>query len=210
MLDLGTQDFAGPLTEAQNAGADILNLNMTGTGFLNALSQAQEFGFLDDDIVITNGGGNRSMGPGIPPDIRTYENFYLGLEWHHSIRTDAGQEFVQAFQNEYDMIPGVSVVDYVGVRTLLKAVGQAGTTDTGAVIDELEGRELVPQIWGEGEIWRECDHRFRIPAVTAQGLPEERDDYFEVVNLNTNYDQLTIPCDQTVCVSDDQPDWFAG
>lgn len=211
LLELGTQDFAGPLTEAQDAGADILNLNMTGTGFLTALSQAKEFGFLDEGVVITNGAGNTAMGPGIDPEIRTYENFYLGLEWHQSIDAEAVQPFVQAFQNEYDAMPGVSVVHYVGVRTLLAAIGEAGSKNTGDVIDALEGRELKPQIWGEGETWRECDHRFKIPAVTSQGLPEGEDDFFEVVNLNTNYDQLTIPCDQTVCVNpDNPPEWFTG
>jgi len=210
LLELGTEDFSGPLTEAKNAGADILNLNMTGTGFLTALSQAREFGFIEEGAVITNGGGNTAMGPGIDPEIRTYENFYLGLEWHQSINAPAADKFVKSFQEEYDSVPGVSVVHYVGVRTLLAAIGEAGSKETDDVIDALEGRELKPQIWGENETWRACDHRFKIPAVTAQGLPDGEDDYFEVVNINTNYDQLTIPCDQTVCVSDNQPDWFSG
>jgi len=210
LLQLGTQDFSGPLTEAQNQGADVLNLNMTGAGFQNAISQAAEFGFMDDDVVITNGAGTKAMGPAMAEDIRTYEHFYLGMEWHHSIETDVGQRYVQAFQDEYGKIPGVSVVHYVGVRTLLAAIGEAGTTETDVVVEALEGRELKPQIWGEAETWRECDHRFRMPAITTKGLPDSANNWFEVIDVNTDWDLLTFDCDLTVCQSDQRADWFSG
>jgi len=208
LLQLGSSDFSGPLTKAKNTGADIINLNMTGSGFLTAYSQANELGLLDENVIITNGGGNSTLAKNLSEELRTYENLYLGLEWHRTIGSEGAEQFAQEFQSRYGKVPQVSAVSYAGVRTLLEAIGDAGTTDTGAVVSALENRELTPQIWGTGESWRGCDHRFKIPAITATGLPDSADNALEVVNINDNYDQLTIDCGNTICQSDNGPDWF--
>jgi len=203
-VPFGTTDFAQPLTEAKESGADIVNFFMFGADLLNALAQAKEFGFIEDEIVISAPTVSFQLGAAMDADIRSYENAYFGLVGgYHEIDNPANNEFTELYRNTYDKYPTFHGW-YQGARTLLRAVGETGTKDTDTIREQLKGHKAVPELFGTGEKFRACDNRLSIPSITMQGRPEseieqEEQNFFEVININDNLDDIIYPCDEIAC-----------
>jgi len=209
-VPLGNSDYSSALSEAKNSGADLVVMNAFGADVVKLLNQAKEFGFLDEGIGLATPIVTESLVEAVDPEVRAYDKMFFGVQFYHGLETSAAQEFVSAYRNEYDKRPGLESIHYAGFRTLLEAVNAAGTTNTDDVREELKGRSFSPQLWGTGEKFRTCDKRNTLPAMTAKGRPESEVDekgLFEIVNINSNPDQILLPCDQTACAGE-APDWY--
>jgi len=82
----------------------------------------------------------------------------------------------------------------------------AGTTEMDPVRQELEGRELFPQVWGVGEYIRGCDHATTVPTQTVRGTPPEDfngNNYFQVLDIPDSAEQVVETqmrtCEETGC-----------
>jgi len=133
------------------------------------------------------------------------EEIYGSVEYYWEIENEASQQFSSSFREEYDEFPQVfSAHVYANVRSTLRAIDRAGTTEADPVRKELEGMEIFPQLWGVGEQYRACDHRGTLPPVTVRGRPEgdlnaDSSNPFEVIEIVEDVESTMIPCEETGC-----------
>jgi len=205
----GTEDFSEALIDARESEADIINLAQFGADQIASLRQAEEFGLMDGERIITTPATSMAFARGVGAEIFSYENLYAGLHYHYTLDTAANDEFVSAFRERSDGEPPFVYTPayYIAMRTTLQVVNEVGSTNADDVRPELRGREVHPQLWNEGERMRACDHRFTAPTMTVQGLPVEEADYenwniFEIVEAPAELEEFMRPCDETGCGMD--------
>jgi branched-chain amino acid transport system substrate-binding protein len=209
---LGQGDFSQAITTARESEADIVNLIHFGGEMVQTAKQADEFGLLDDKVCVWPLTGLDEASQ-LSTDIISHENFYAGSLWYWGFQdqSDDAADFVEAFQSEYETAPtGAGGCMFTGLRTVLEAVGEAGT-DGDPLRKAIEGRQLTDQIWGEFDNahFRACDHSLVFPTPTLKGRSNpEGQDYFEVLDIPDDPEAAqSRPCDETGC---DMPDSWSG
>lgn len=200
--DFGQGDYSQAVTEAQNADPDVVYFAQYGADHVQTANQAAEFGLLDEAVCVWPLTGIDAAVQ-IDADVLSHDNFISGLWWYggDDAPPDA-QEYLDAHFEMFDERPNATgAVMYSGMRTLLNAVGDAGTTDGEAVREQLEGREYDVQIWGVGERFRACDHSGIYPTMVVTGQDDVvGQDYFEVLSVPENPEQEQyLPCEETGC-----------
>jgi ABC-type branched-subunit amino acid transport system substrate-binding protein len=202
-VELGAGDYSQALTEAMNSGADIIYSATTGTDQVQLSTQANEFGIYDEDIQLTFPFSSLTEGEQISQSILNNGNWSAALQWYWQSGSDAGNTFTEEYRDEYGEVPTSQGMMYSAVRTYLKAVGEADSTDPEAVSQALNGRDIEPSIWGVGEHYRECNHGPVYPNLFVRGRPEsevEESNYFEVVNKDSDPESnLMRSCEETGC-----------
>jgi ABC-type branched-subunit amino acid transport system substrate-binding protein len=190
---LGTKDYSSYLSEAANSGADVLILNHYGLDGANSVSQAIDAG-IDEDMEILVPLYNRPMAQAAGGAI---EGIYGTVAWDSQIDNDPSQQFVTAFQDEYDRLPsGPAQLAYAQTLQYAAAVERAGTFYPPEVIRQLEDYEYNNIGMGE-ELMRGCDHQAQRDVPVVQGLAgaeQSEGRYFEIVNV-TSRDELGYACD---------------
>jgi ABC-type branched-subunit amino acid transport system substrate-binding protein len=190
---LGTKDYSSYLSEAANSGADVLILNHYGLDGANSVSQAIDAG-IDENMEILVPLYNRPMAQAAGGAI---EGIYGTVAWDSQIDNDPSQQFVTAFQDEYDRIPsGPAQLAYAQALQYAAAVERAGTFYPPEVIRQLEGYEYNNIGMGD-ELMRACDHQAQRDVPVVQGLAgaeQSEGRYFEIVNI-TSRDELGYGCD---------------
>ncbi|WP_254838487.1 ABC transporter substrate-binding protein [Natronomonas marina] len=201
-VPLGTQDFSAQLTSAADSGADAVSFVASTAQLIN---QAQEFGIYEDFIASYITTPIISMGA-VNDGILGHENFYPGgLSWYWQIDTEPSNRFGADFREEYETVPLSYAANlYVGTRTMLSAVAEAGSAETADLQPVLEGTELFPQMWGHGETMRACDHRAKFPTPVVRSRPadevdSEEQNWFEIVEVPTPLEDAMRPCGETGC-----------
>nr|WP_299331970.1 substrate-binding protein [Haloplanus sp.] len=190
---LGTSDYSSYLSEASNSGADVLLLDHYGLDGATSVSQAVDAG-LDEDMELVVPLYNRPMAEAAGAAI---DGVFGTVAWDSQIDNTPSQEFLQAFQDEYDRIPsGPAQLAYAQTLQYAAAVERAGTFYPPEVIRELEGYEY-DNIGMGAETMRACDHQAQRDVPVVRGLPESEQQtgqYYELVNL-TGRDDLGYGCD---------------
>ncbi|WP_336328575.1 ABC transporter substrate-binding protein [Halovenus sp. HT40] len=202
-VEFGATDYSQAITDARNSGADIISFNLFASNHVQSARQANEFDLFDDFVCVWPATGIIEAEQ-IGPDVLSNDNFYASAPWYWQHDAEGAQEFADAFQSEYGERPlGFSASMYAGVRTTLKAIDAAGGTETADIRNQMEDRELFPQLWGVGERFRACDHRASISTMTVQGRdPSEVDgqNFYEIINVPQNPEETQMrTCDQTGC-----------
>ncbi|WP_227378151.1 ABC transporter substrate-binding protein [Haladaptatus halobius] len=205
-VPLGTNDWSQPVTNARDSGADHIHFAVTGTDLVGGVTQAFEFG-LQKESYISAAAATLSDVKSIGIDIMSHKNFYPGgtvWYWEHS--TPGAQEFSSAFRNEYNTVPlNFSACHYAGTRTVLKTIGEVGSTNPDDLRSELEGKQLSPQLWGVGEKYRACDHRATISTMIVQakqGLSQQNIDsgsVYTILDYPKNPESVMRSCEETGC-----------
>ncbi|WP_136716563.1 ABC transporter substrate-binding protein [Halorientalis salina] len=202
-VEFGATDYSQAITDARSSGADIISFNLFASNHVQSARQADEYDLFDDFVCVWPATGIIEAEQ-IGSDILSRDNFYASAPWYWQHEAEGAQAFSEAFQSEYGERPlGFSASMYAGVRTTLKAIDAAGGTETADIRDQMEDRELFPQLWGVGEKFRACDHRASISTMTVQGRdPSDVDgqNFFEVINVPQNPEETQMrTCDQTGC-----------
>ncbi|WP_299269604.1 ABC transporter substrate-binding protein [Halorientalis sp.] len=202
-VEFGATDYSQAITDARNSGADIISFNLFASNHVQSARQANEFGLFEDRVCVWPATGIVEAEQ-IGSEILSKNNFYASAPWYWQHGAGAAKSFSDAFKSEYGDRPlGFSASMYAGIRTTLQAIDAADGADHEAVRDEMEDRELFPQLWGTGERFRSCDHRASIATMTVQGRdPSEVDgqNYYEVINVPDDpADAHMRTCDQTGC-----------
>jgi ABC-type branched-subunit amino acid transport system substrate-binding protein len=190
---LGTSDYSSYLSEAANSDADVLVLNHYGLDGATSASQAVDAG-LDENMEILVPLYNRPMAEAAGGAI---EGIFGTVAWDSQIDNTPSQEFLQAFQDEYDRVPsGPAQLAYAQTLQYAAAVERAGTFYPPEVIRQLEGLEYDNVGMGP-ETMRACDHQAQRDVPVVRGLPEAEQSegqYFEIINV-TSRDELGYACD---------------
>ncbi|MFC5970193.1 substrate-binding protein [Halomarina salina] len=191
---LGTDDYSSFLSEAASSDADVLILNHYGLDGATSLQQAVNAG-LKDEMTLLVPLYNRPMADSAGDAI---SGVFGTVAWDSQIDNTPSQEFLQAFQDEYDRVPsGPAQLAYAQTLQYAAAVERAGTFYPPEVIKQLEDYEYE-NIGMGAETMRKCDHQAIRDVPVVRGLPgseQSSGNYFEIVNI-TSRDDLWYGCDE--------------
>lgn len=136
---LGTTDFSTLLPRIRALKPDILILNNFGRGQQISISQATDFGLKRTTRIVAPillFTSRLAVGPTAFEGVVGGTSYYWGIESD----TPSARAFNDRYRRAYPgKLPSdYGALGYAGVRSVLLAVKQAGTTDTEKVIDALQ------------------------------------------------------------------------
>jgi branched-chain amino acid transport system substrate-binding protein len=136
---LGANDYATYLTEATQAGPELVFAFFAGADAIRFVQQYQEFGLKDQipltggqefgDLLVTQPAGEDAEGiiSAVP-----YSPFDMSRETNRS--------YVEDYQAKYEKLPDLfSVNGYDSAQVITQAVQEAGSTEPGDLIEVLKG-----------------------------------------------------------------------
>ncbi len=144
-VPLGTQDFASVSSQIASSGADLLFPALVGGDAVAFETQAVDFGIGQDSLPrlanIYEENVLAGMGPGVT------EGMYITLGYFKEVDNPANVAFIERYNETFgaDAAPHATFSSHIYDAALLyaAAANAAGTTDTDAVIAELEGATLT-------------------------------------------------------------------
>ena len=175
---LNSPDFSSYLLQAQTSGAKVIGLANAGADTITAIKQASEFG-------ITKSGQKLAMLLGFISDVES-----LGLpvakgllltEPFYWDRTDDSRAWSKRFFDRFKKMPTAAQAGvYSSTMHYLKAVKQAGTTDSAAVMKIMKDTP-VNDFFAQGGVIREDGRMVHDMYLFQVKTPEESkakyDDY---------------------------------
>jgi len=191
------QDFSSFLLQAQSSGAQVIGLANAGNDTINAIKQAAEFGITPKQslagllMFITD---VHSLG------LKTTQGMYLttGFYWDRNDETRAWSK--RFFEKKNRMPTMVQAGDYSAVDHYLKAVKDAGTDDTKAVMAKMKATPINDFFAKNGKI--RDDGRMVHDMYLAQvKKPEESKypwDYYNIRQVIPG-DQAFLPLSKSKC-----------
>lgn len=198
---LGQSDFSQALTEARDSGADIIYSPTAGGDLVKLANQASEFGMYEDFTFMWPVGGLTVIEQ-INPDIRTNENFNVGLGWYWKLDTPATKTFIDAYDEQTDgEVPSwPSAILYAALRTLLDSAATVGEWNAKDVAKETQGKKLSEQLWGRDEYFRKCNNSNIFPYYIARGKQDPSgNDVYEIMATIDDYKEIYRDCSETGC-----------
>jgi len=177
----GTSDFSSFLTQAQASGAKIIALANGGDDMNNAIKSAKEFGILDSDQKVATfylqAPNIESVGQDLAAGLLNPTSFVPGLN-------EESREFCLRFNKLSGQYPThIHAGYYTAVRHYLKAVAQADTDETAAVIRAMRSLDVRDFMTAKGKI-REDGRVMRdmyLVKIKPKAKMTFRFDYFEVI-----------------------------
>lgn len=189
LTELGSKDFKKALTEARESKAEVLVLSLFGTDMETALKQATEMGLKKSmQIIVPSLNEDMAQGAG----AEAMEGVIGTTPWMWSVpykyNYGKGKDFVSKFEGRYKRYPTTSGASaYVILNEYKAAVELAGTFDTKAVINALEGRKYAGV--KDGQYWRKWDHQSVQSVFAVRGKPASEVakskygmDFFEIIS----------------------------
>jgi branched-chain amino acid transport system substrate-binding protein len=180
---LGETDYTTYITNILNADCDVVFSGIWGSQFPAFAKQAATFGFFDQVEYVSAGEIGtpeivEELGADMPSGIwaNSYEVFYYPDTPEH-------QAYVAELREAYgrDHTPSFPIVGYLSIQFLAEAIRKAGSTDTDAVRQALEGLTIMTPI-GE-QTMRASDHQANRGQFWGQIADSNIPDYsFKVMN----------------------------
>ncbi|BEH14239.1 ABC transporter substrate-binding protein [Marinobacter sp. KM021] len=182
-------DFRVALEQAAESDAEVLMLVLFGDDMVRALNAAYEMGLTKRmQVVVPNLtlGMARQVGPTIMEGVVGAAPWVWNLPYENNYQR--GKDFVEAFSSRYEMRPSSSAASaYSIVYQYKAAVERAGTTNTRAVIRELEGHRY--SFLKDEQYWRAFDHQNVQTVYVVKVKPREKimadqfsSDYFDIID----------------------------
>ncbi|OJT00710.1 ABC transporter substrate-binding protein [Marinobacter nauticus] len=182
-------DFRVALEQAAESDAEVLMLVLFGDDMVRALNAAYEMGLTKRmQVVVPNLtlGMARQVGPTIMEGVVGAAPWVWNLPYENNYQR--GKDFVEAFSSRYEMRPSSSAASaYSIVYQYKAAVERAGTTNTQAVIRELEGHRY--SFLKDEQYWRAFDHQNVQTVYVVKVKPREKimadqfsSDYFDIID----------------------------
>ncbi|MGE3152719.1 MAG: ABC transporter substrate-binding protein [Nitrospiraceae bacterium] len=140
MTSFGATDFTEALTKAKAANPQTVILNLYGWDLVHALKTCAKLDFVKDKIGIAGMIGGEQIGR--PLGYADNAGIW-GLVWDPKIKTEGSRRFIQAVVDKYNHTPtSRCYLGYAAATQILEAVRRAGSTETSAVVQALEGHEF--------------------------------------------------------------------
>ena len=138
---LGAQDYNSFITTLQATGADAIWCSLWGNDLVNWIRQAADFGLFSQFPIYMELGAAMEVLTALGKQMPTDQ--WVGTRyWWPTPDTPVNRQFVQTFRQRYQAYPSYNAQNgYVGLHLLAAAANDAGTSDTDAVIEALEGRQ---------------------------------------------------------------------
>jgi ABC-type branched-subunit amino acid transport system substrate-binding protein len=182
-------DFRVALEQAAESNAEVLMLVLFGDDMVRALNAAYEMGLTKRmQVVVPNLtlGMARQVGPTIMEGVVGAAPWVWNLPYENNYQR--GKDFVEAFSSRYEMRPSSSAASaYSIVYQYKAAVERAGTTNTQAVIRQLEGHRY--SFLKDEQYWRAFDHQNVQTVYVVKVKPREKimadqfsSDYFDIID----------------------------
>ncbi len=194
--EFGATDFEAYITQIESATdeADAVVIGSTGGDLVAFLSQAADRGLPEEIPIVTTTASFTPVRAGAG-DAAT--GVFSGVRYYPEIEMGDNQEFVEAYDAEYDELPdNFSRVGYDSIRMMMRGVQAAGSNDPTEVADVLGGLEQ-DTIYGPNE-FRECDGQAVNPV--WMGELTEGDDLPDVEILTEiDGEEAIPPCEDTGC-----------
>jgi ABC-type branched-chain amino acid transport systems, periplasmic component len=149
-LPIGTTDFASPLFTAQGSGASVVALANAGADTINSVKQAAQFGLTQAGQKLATLGGfiNDIHGLGLEEaqGLTIVEASYWDLN-------EETRSWSKRFFNERQAMPNMLQTGvYSSVLHYLKAVKEAGTDETKAVVAKMRELPVYDVFYQNGTI----------------------------------------------------------
>jgi branched-chain amino acid transport system substrate-binding protein len=138
-VPLGASDFSSFLLQAQGSGAQVLGLANAGTDFSNSLKAANEFGItrkMKPVALLAFISDIHSVG------LQTAQGLYLTTGWYWDLNEET-RAFAKRFFQKMNREPTMDHAGYYSATlTYLRAVKEAGTTDSDKVMAVLKKMKI--------------------------------------------------------------------
>jgi len=182
---LGTSDFSAFLPRIQALKPDLLIMCNFGRDLVNSIKQATDFGVKSTTRIATPvllftarlaGGADAFDG------VVGGTSYYWGLE----SSVPSAKAFNDKYRKAYggDVPSDYGALGYAGVRSVLTAVRNAGTTETEKVIAAL--RALKYDYYKGPQYYRGCDHQSVQSVLIVRSKSKDmkdKNDVFEIVSV---------------------------
>ena len=138
---LGAQDYNSFITTLQDSGAEAIWCSLWGNDLINFVRQANSFGLFKQFPVYMELGAALEVLTALGEQMPVGQ--WVGTRyWWQTPDTEVNRNFVARFRQQYQTYPSYNSQNaYVGLKLLALAANLAGTTETKAVIQVLEGLE---------------------------------------------------------------------
>ena len=138
---LGAQDYNSFITTLLDSGAEAIWCSLWGNDLINFVRQANSFDLFKQFPVYMELGAAIEVLTALGEQMPV--NQWVGTRyWWQTPDTEVNRNFVARFRQKYQTYPSYNAQNaYVGIKLLALAANSAGTTETKAVIQALEGLE---------------------------------------------------------------------
>lgn len=191
LVPVGTKDYSSFLLKVRRAEPSVLFVMLGGTDMAALINQFTEYG-LDKTTVLSGG----VMDNAVAWQVGEKMTGTWPVPFYY--KDPAVKEFTDAYMAKYNSVPGnQSWQDYIAVKSIIKAMNAAGTTDFEPVVKQLENMKL--EVKGMPGHYRAFDHQlvqpiYVIKTKPAESLRADKWDWGEIVaKVPTNpasYDSL--------------------
>lgn len=194
-----SEEYSSFITALQDAGPEAILCSLWGNDLVNFIRQAKPLGLFDEIPVFMTLGAAMEVLEALGDEMP--EGLFVGTRywWDMEEGSEVNDEFVSAFMDRFEHPPSYNAQNgYVGMKLLAQAVETAGTTETDAVIEALEGLEYEAPM-GELTI-RPEDHQAVIGVTWGQTAASE--DYaFRILDPTYTFEaeEVTRPVEDTGC-----------
>jgi len=203
LAPLGNEDWGTFINDIQDASPDFLFVGVAGSGLIPFLTQAANRGL--DIPMFMNFFFSPTAGALTQQQVEELPGLYRAAYYTREISTPQNEEFVPAFQEQFDRPPTYpNGFGYMNANLVAQALSGAGTTETDAVMEAAEGLTWEDLV-GEIRI-RECDHQGLPPIhLTRYTGVENNLGASEILKRYTADDieaQFVTPCEEAACSFD--------
>jgi branched-chain amino acid transport system substrate-binding protein len=188
MVPTNTLDYSAYILKIRQANPDFVYINLAGVDQTTFLKQYREYG-----LPYQLAGGVMDTGQFWGAGLESLSGHWQSL-WYHGLENEASQTFTQTFTDKFGKPPeNQAWGEYVGIRILLKAIEETGGTDSGAIVEYLEGGPEFDILKGRPGKFRDWDHQLlqEMYVVRVKEPSEAKDqwDIFEIVEPQPAPDQ---------------------
>jgi branched-chain amino acid transport system substrate-binding protein len=195
---LGATDYSALLPRIQALKPDILCICNFGRDQQIALKQATDFGMKKTMKIVAPillYTARLAAGPQGFDGVVGGTSYYWGIE----DKIASAKAFNDQFRKKYDgKVPSdYGALGYAGVKTLLMAAKNAGTTDTDKVVEAMEA--LKYDYYKGPEYYRKCDHQAvqSVFIIESKSKPEKGpDDVFNILAIEDPNEANLRTCDE--------------
>jgi branched-chain amino acid transport system substrate-binding protein len=188
MVPTNTLDYSSYILKVRQADPDFIYLNLAGVDQTTFLKQYSEYG-LDYPVA----GGVMDTVPFWAAGLESLSGHWQSL-WYHALENEGSRTFTEAFTQKFGKPPDNQAWgEYVGVKSLLKAIAEAGGTDSMGIVEYLESGAEFDILKGRPGSFRDWDHQLlqEMYVVRVKEPSESKDqwDIFEILEPQPPADQ---------------------
>jgi branched-chain amino acid transport system substrate-binding protein len=197
----GTTDYTNAMIDVQRVKPQAVILNLYGWDLINALKSYAKLELAKEKIGVGGMIGGEQIGRplGYASNVGIW-----GLIWDPKINTESSKRFIQGVIDKYNHTPtSRCYLGYAAMIQILEAVSRAGTIETAAVINALEGHQFDGLKEGRS-YFRASDHQHIQDVLVGEAYGKELGLGHYKILATVPGDSVAVPADQIACRLDEK------